>query len=129
MIIFPNEDDFIDIHELLNKHADRCEVDMLAGIECDEEDLENQRRLGDEDPIAILEIAVQWDDTEKIGIVDWAFARESALEQEEPEAEHGGALLAFRYHGKEPDFDKLLVHAVPRLNKEVRWANFETEEE
>ncbi len=128
MIIFPNEDDFSDIHDLLAEAQDETKFDILAGIECDEDDRQTQMEQGDADPIAVLEIVLQWHEESHSGIVDWFFARMSTIEDEEPNIEHGGPLLAFRYVGDEPDYDALLKHAVPRLNHEIRWASFDTEE-
>lgn len=128
MIVFPNEEDFADIHETLADAEDNTKFDMLAGIECDEDDKKTQIEQGDKDPIAVLEIVLQWHEESNVGIVDWFFARESTIEDEEPNIEHGGPLLAFRYTGDEPDYDALLKHAVPRLNNEIRWASFDTEE-
>ena len=127
MIIFPNEEDFITIHNTLAQSGEETQVDILAGIECDDEDKAAQAEKGDEDPIAVLEVVIQWDAPQRVGIVDWFFVRESSTLEKEPNIEHGGPLLAFRYAGEEPDFNHLLQHAVPRLNKTISWANFDTE--
>lgn len=113
------------IEELLGEHQDSAQLDMVAGIDCDEEDIETQREDGVEDPMATIELIAQWNPNTKEGILDWYFARESTINDEEPEVIHGGPLFAFRYTEKEPDLDGLLEDAVPALNDAVDWAEFQ----
>lgn len=123
-IVSKDSQDFSDIEELLGENQQSIQIDMIAGLDCDEEDLDNQRESGDEDPIAVLELVAQWNPNVREGILDWYFIRESDLDDEQPEIEHGGALLGFRYDSEEPDLDALLESAVEVLNTEIAWAEF-----
>lgn len=121
--------DYSDIEELLGENPDATQLEMLAGIDCDEEDIEAQRENGDDDPMATIELIAQWNPDTKEGILDWYFARESTIDDEEPVIEHGGPLFAFRYTTEEPELDDLLEKAVPALNDAVDWAEFALNDE
>jgi len=101
---------FQKIEESLGSQQEQTQLETLAGIDCDEEDLQNQRELGDEDPIVTIELIAQW-------------------LPEPPEIEHGGPLLAFNTQGQAPDLDILIEDAVKSLNEAVAWAEFELDEE
>ncbi|MFK7911890.1 MAG: hypothetical protein AB8F34_15010 [Akkermansiaceae bacterium] len=117
------------IETSLDGRKDDTELEVLAGIDCDEEDMANQRELGDEDPVATIELIVQWLPDTGEGILDWFQVRESGIDKDPPEVEHGGPLLAFNCEGKEPDLELLIHHAVTELNESVSWAEFELEED
>jgi hypothetical protein len=121
--------DYADIEELLGENPDLTQLEMLAGIDCDEEDIEAQRENGDDDPMATIELIAQWNPDTKEGILDWYFARESTINDEEPVIEHGGPLFAFRYTTEEPELEDLLEKAVPALNESVDWAEFALNDE
>ncbi|MGJ8676431.1 MAG: hypothetical protein ACSHX0_02825 [Akkermansiaceae bacterium] len=120
---------FPKIEEELNKRKDEAQLEVLAGIDCDEIDIANQEDLGDEDPIATIELIVQWLPETSEGMVDWFFVRNSTINSDPPEVEHGGALIAFNCEGEEPDLDTLVEQAVTQLNETVAWAEFELEED
>ena len=117
------------IEESLAARKDDTQLEVLAGIDCDDEDLANQREAGDDDPIATIELIVQWLPETGEGILDWFFVRESGIDDDPPEVEHGGPLLAFNSQGEEPDLDQLIDEAVAALNDSVTWAEFELEED
>ncbi|MCP5534915.1 MAG: hypothetical protein H7A51_01640 [Akkermansiaceae bacterium] len=117
------------IEESLAARKDDTQLEVLAGIDCDDEDLANQREAGDDDPIATIELIVQWLPETGEGILDWFFVRESGIDDDPPEVEHGGPLLAFNSQGEEPDLDQLIDEAVAALNESVTWAEFELEED
>ena len=121
--------DFADIEQLLAEDPESTQLEMLAGIDCDEEDVENQRTDGDDDPMVTIELIAQWNPVTKEGILDWCFARESVINDAEPTFEHGGPLLGFRYRADEPELDDLLDTAVPLLNEAVDWAEFQLGDE
>lgn len=130
MRIIPTKDAvFKKVESSLDSRKDETELEVLAGIDCDEEDLANQRELGDEDPVVTIELIVQWLPETGEGILDWFQLRESGVEKDPPEVEHGGPLLAFNCEGKDPDLDLLIHHAVKELNDSVTWAEFELEED
>lgn len=120
---------FPKIEESLGNRKDDTQLEVLAGIDCDEEDLANQNDAGDEDPIATIELIVQWLPETGEGILDWFFVRVSGIDADPPAVEHGGSLLAFNSEGEEPDLDQLIDGAVTALNETVSWAEFELEEE
>ena len=124
-IISKESVDFGDVEELLGENPDVVEIEMVAGIDCDDQDLEVQREAGDENPVATLDLVVQWNPNVREGILDWYFINEGDIEEKDPEIFHGGALLAFKYEGNSPDFDLLLDDAVRILNTEISWAEFE----
>ncbi|MFC4994553.1 hypothetical protein [Rubritalea tangerina] len=124
-IIEKGTEAFSVIEELLGEYPDSTEYEGVTGIDCDEDDLEAQRQDGDDDPMAIIEVIAHWNPNTKEGILDWYFARESTVNDAEPNIEHGGPLLAFRYDSDEPDLDNLLEAAVPALNDSVEWAEFQ----
>lgn len=128
-IISKESADFGDIEELVGENPDVLEIEMVAGIDCDDEDMATQREEGDENPIATLDLVAQWNPNVCEGVLDWYFVRAADIDQEEPEICHGGALLAFKYETKTPDLDLLLDEAVRVLNEEVSWAEFEIGEE
>jgi hypothetical protein len=128
-IITPNDAVFQKIEASLGEHKDDTQLEVLAGIDCDEEDMANQRELGDEDPVATIELIVQWLPTTSEGILDWFFVRLSGIDSDPPAIEHGGPLLGFNCEGKEPDLDTLIDGAVTALNESVSWAEFELEED
>ena len=128
-IISPKDAVFQKIESSLSEHkGDTC-LEVLAGIDCDEQDMGTQRELGDEDPIATIELIVQWLPQTGEGILDWFFVRLSGVDTDPPEVEHGGALLAFNCEGQEPDLDLLIDNSVAALNESVDWAEFELEED
>ena len=120
---------FPKIEESLGDHKDDTKLEVLAGIDCDEEDLANQVEEGDEDPIATIELIVQWLPETGEGILDWFFVKVSGIDADPPEIEHGGPLLAFNSEDEEPDLDLLIEGAVAALNESVTWAEFELEED
>ena len=128
-IITPQDAVFEKIESSLAARKDDSQLEPLAGIDCDEEDLANQRDLGDNDPIVTVELIVQWLPDTGEGILDWFHVRESGIDSDPPEIQHGGALLAFNTQGKEPDLDLLVTTAVTALNKSISWAEFELEED
>ncbi len=128
-IISPKDAVFEKIESSLAAAKDTSQLEVLAGIDCDDEDLDNQRELGDEDPIATIELIVQWLPDSGEGILDWFYVRVSGMDADPPEVEHGGALLAFNCKGEEPDLDTLITHATDALNQSVDWAEFELEED
>ena len=128
-IISPKDAVFQKIESSLSEHkGDTC-LEVLAGIDCDEKDMGTQRELGDEDPIATIELIVQWLPQTGEGILDWFFVRLSGVDTDPPEVEHGGALLAFNCEGQEPDLDLLIDNSVAALNDSVDWAEVELEED
>ncbi|NWK56097.1 hypothetical protein HW115_10790 [Verrucomicrobiaceae bacterium N1E253] len=128
-IIPTNDAVFEKVETSLDAHQNDVELEPLAGIDCDEQDLENQRKLGDEDPIVTVEIIARWLPETSEGILDWFYLRQSGEKQDPPPIEHGGPLLAFNSKGEEPDLDILVDNAVTRLNESITWAEFELEEE
>ena len=120
---------FQKIEEALGSRQEDTQLETLAGIDCDEEDLENQRELGEEDPIVTIELIAQWLPDTGEGILDWFYLRVSGAQTDPPEIEHGGPLLAFNTQGKTPDLDILIEDAVKALNGAVEWAEFELDEE
>ena len=128
-IISINDAVYQKIENSLDSRKDETELQVLAGIDCDEEDLANQRELGDEDPVATIELIVQWLPETGEGILDWFQVRESSIKKDPPEVEHGGPLLAFNCEGQEPDLDLLIDSAVGQLNTSIDWAEFELEED
>lgn len=130
MRIIPlNDAVFKKIEAALESRKEETELEVLAGIDCDPEDLSIQHELGDEDPIATIELIVQWLPDTGEGIVDWFQVRQSGFGEEPPPVEHGGSLLAFNCEGKEPDLDLLVDSAVSALNDAINWAEFELEED
>lgn len=117
------------IEELLGEHPETVQVEMVGGLECDEDDMDAQRELGDTDPIVALDLVAHWNPNTKEGILDWYCTRESTAEDEEPDIEHGGPLLAFRYDSAEPDLDSLLDDAAAALNETIKWAEFQLGED
>lgn len=128
-IISPKDAVFGKIESSLGEHKDDTRLEVLAGIDCDEQDMATQRELGDEDPVASIELIVQWLPQTGEGILDWFFVRLSGVDQDPPEVEHGGPLLAFNCEGREPDLDLLIDNSVAALNESVDWAEFELEED
>ncbi|MGB0774970.1 MAG: hypothetical protein ACPG32_08675 [Akkermansiaceae bacterium] len=120
---------FPKIEESLGSRQEESQLEVLAGIDCDDEDLKNQRDLGDEDPIMNIELIVQWLPDTGEGILDWFYVRESGAKSDPPHIEHGGPLLAFNSKDEEPDVDMLIEHSVVELNHSIAWAEFELEEE
>ena len=47
---------FQKIAEALGSRQEETQLETLAGIDCDEEDLQNQQELGEEDPIVTIEL-------------------------------------------------------------------------
>lgn len=117
------------IEASLDARKEDTELEVLAGIDCDDEDLANQRELGDDDPVVTIELIVQWLPETGEGILDWFQVRESGADKDPPGVEHGGPLLAFNTGGKEPDLDLLIDSAVAGLNNAIAWAEFELEED
>ncbi len=128
-IISPKDAVFQKIESSLGDHKDETQLEVIAGIDCDEEDMANQRELGDEDPVATIELIVQWLPKTGEGILDWFYVRISGINNDPPEVEHGGPLLAFNSEGEEPDLDLLIHDSVAALNESVGWAEFELEED
>ena len=128
-IISPKDAVFQKIESALGEHKDDTQLEVIAGIDCDEEDMSNQRELGDEDPIATIELIVQWLPDTGEGILDWFYVRHSGIDKDPPEVEHGGPLLGFNSEGQEPDLDLLIHDSVAALNESVGWAEFELEED
>lgn len=128
-IITLESEEFRNIEDLLGEHADSTELELVSGIDCDEDDLNVQRENGDEDPMATIELIAQWNPNTKEGILDWYFVRESTINDEEPGIELGGPLLGFRYTEETPDLDSLVEAALPALNEVVDWAEFEMSDE
>ena len=130
MRIITNKDAvFPKIEEALEARKEETQIETLAGIDCDELDIANQEDLGEEDPIATIELIVQWLPDTGEGMIDWFFVRVSTISKDPPEVEHGGALLAFNSKDEEPDLDLLIEHAVNELNETVAWAEFELDED
>ena len=130
MRIITNKDAvFPKIEEELDNRKEETQLEVLAGIDCDELDIANQEDLGEEDPIATVEMIVQWLPDTGEGMVDWFFVRVSTINSDPPEVEHGGALIAFNSKDEEPDLDLLIKHAVEALNETVAWAEFELDED
>ena len=119
---------FQKIAEALGSRQEETQLETLAGIDCDEEDLQNQQELGEEDPIVTIELIAQWLPDTGEGILDWFYLRVSGAEDDPPQIEHGGSLLAFNTQGKAPDLDVLIDDAVTALNTSIDWAEFELEE-
>ena len=128
-IITPKDAVFQKIESALGERTDDTTLEVLAGIDCDEEDMANQRELGDEDPIATIELIVQWLPETGEGILDWFYLRLSGVNDDPPAVEHGGPLLGFNCEGQEPDLDALIQSAVAALNEAIAWAEFELEED
>jgi len=128
-IIPPKDAVFGKIESALDERKDDTQLEVLAGIDCDEEDLANQRELGDEDPVATIELIVQWLPDTGEGVLDWFYVRLSGIDNDPPAVEHGGPLLGFNCEGQEPDLDMLIDHAVAALNESIDWAEFELEED
>lgn len=120
---------FEKIENSLGEHQEDSQLEPLAGIDCDDQDLANQHALGDEDPIATIELIAQWIPETGEGVLDWFYVRVSGIDTDPPEIEHGGPLLAFNTDGASPDLDQLIGSAVEALNQAVDWAEFELEEE
>jgi len=76
---------FQKIEESLGSQQEQTQLETLAGIDCDEEDLQNQRELGDEDPIVTIELIAQWLPETGEGILDWFYLRLSGAETDPPE--------------------------------------------
>ena len=130
MRIIPTKDAvFEKIENALSERQEDTQLEFLAGIDCDDQDLANQRELGADDPIATIELIAQWLPDTGDGLLDWFYVRASALESDPPQIEHGGPLLAFNSKDATPDLDQLIDHAVVALNKSIEWAEFELEEE
>ena len=130
MRIIPTKDAvFQKIERSVSERKDDVELAVLAGIDCDEEDLANQRELGEDDPVVIIELIVQWLPDTGEGLIDWFQIRESEEDKDPPSVEHGGPLLAFNCEGEEPDLELLIDHAVQELNEAIDWAEFELEED
>ncbi len=130
MRIIPIKDAvFEKIEDALSERQEETQLEVLAGIDCDEQDLANQNELGDEDPIATIELIVQWLPDTGEGVLDWFFVRVSGMEANPPEVQHGGPLLGFNCQGEEPDLDALIQGAVDALNQAVEWAEFELDED
>ena len=120
---------FSKIEDALSERQEDIQLEFLAGIDCDEQDFENQRDLGAEDPIASIELVAQWLPETGEGLLDWFFVRLSAIDADPPQIELGGPLLAFNTEDKTPDLDQLIEKTVETLNTAVNWAEFELEEE
>lgn len=128
-IISPKDVVFQKIESSLDERKDETLLEVLAGIDCDDQDMANQRELGDEDPIATIELIVQWLPESGEGVLDWFYVRLSGIDDDPPAVEHGGPLLGFNCEGQEPDLDMLIEHAVTALNASIEWAEFELEED
>ncbi|BDS08342.1 hypothetical protein NT6N_33820 [Oceaniferula spumae] len=120
---------FEKIENALSGRQEKTQLEALAGIDCDEQDLANQQELGDEDPVATIELIAQWLPDTGEGILDWFYVRVSGVDADPPQIEHGGPLLAFNSQGKAPDLDILIEDAVTALNETIEWAEFELEED
>ena len=120
---------FQKIESVLGERKDDTQLEVLAGIDCDEEDMDNQRELGDEDPVATIELIVQWLPETGEGVLDWFYVCLSGMDKDPPEVQHGGPLLGFNCEGQEPDLELLIDHAVAALNESIDWAEFELEED
>ena len=130
MRIIPTKDSvFQKIEASLGERKDDTQLEVLAGIDCDEQDMNNQRELGDEDPIATIELIVQWLPETGEGVLDWFYVRLSGIDNDPPDVEHGGPLLGFNSEGEDPDLEKLIESSVTALNESVDWAEFELEED
>lgn len=130
MRIIPTHDAvFEKIEASLEANQEDSQLEPLAGIDCDEQDLANQQELGDEDPIVTVEIIARWLPDTSEGILDWFYLRQSGEQSDPPPIEHGGPLLAFNSKGEEPDLDLLIESAVNKLNESISWAEFELEED
>ncbi len=121
-------DSYSRIEDTLAEDFDSNAIDMIGGMECDEEDLQAQRDNGEEDPILIIEILAHWEPEAKVGILDWFYVCESGDDEDEPDLQHGGPIVAFEYEGRDPDFDALLSAAAPILNDELNWVEFTLED-
>ncbi|MBK1792561.1 hypothetical protein [Persicirhabdus sediminis] len=117
------------IEETLGENQDATELENIAGIDCDEDDIALQRELGSEDPAVAIELIVQWHEEFQEGILDWFYLPESQADSDKPDIMHGGALLAFNYKDSKLDFDKLIEEAIPALNEACEWAEFELDED
>ncbi|MBT8037423.1 MAG: hypothetical protein KJO21_07750 [Verrucomicrobiae bacterium] len=130
MRIIPIKDAvFEKIEDALSERQEETQLEVLAGIDCDDQDLANQDELGEEDPVATIELIVQWLPDTGEGVLDWFFVRVSGMETNPPDVQHGGPLLGFNCQGAEPDLDALILSAVGALNQAVEWAEFELEED
>ncbi len=128
-IISPKDAVFSKIEASLADRQEEIELEFLAGIDCDDLDIANQQDLGDNDPIATIELVAQWLPETGEGLLDWFYLRVSQMEDKDPEIQHGGSLLAFNAENKIPDLDALIDKAVKALNEEIKWAEFELEED
>jgi len=130
MTIIPTDSpEFEAIERTLSEDPDSTVIEMIGGIECDEEDLAHQREEGVEDPAASIDLIAQIHTASKTGMLDWFQIRVSSSELDPPNIEHGGTLLAFTFEGDEPDFDALAEAAIPALNEAVSWAEFSLDED
>ncbi len=129
---------YSEIEKLLEEDPEASSLEIIAEIECDEEDIELQAEDDSNDPIASLHLIAQWHPAAQGGILDWFFLPLSAIQElgeDADEAElaerlmHGGSLFAFRYEGQEPDLDSLLQPAVNALNETISWAEFAIDDE
>lgn len=120
---------FEKVEASLETQQDNVQLEPLAGIDCDQQDLDNQTELGEEDPIVTVEIIARWLPETGEGILDWFYLRQSGEHSDPPPIEHGGPLLAFNSQGEEPDLEILIEQAVEKLNQVVSWAEFELEED
>lgn len=120
---------FEKIENALSERQEDTQLEPLAGIDCDDQDIANQQELGDEDPIATIELIAQWIPDTGEGILDWYYVRVSGAQTEPPAIEHGGPLLAFNSKENTPDLELLIDEAVTALNLAVDWAEFELEED
>ena len=59
-VIPTNDAVFAKIEAVLGERKEEAELQVLAGIDCDDLDIANQEKLGDEDPVATIELIVQW---------------------------------------------------------------------
>ncbi|WP_156817089.1 hypothetical protein [Rubritalea marina] len=121
--------DYMDVEELLGENPEDTNIEMVTGIDCDDEDIERQEADGVEDPMSTIELIAQWNPDTKEGILDWYYTCVSAEAEEEPDIHHGGPLIGFRYTTEAPEFDELLNPAVEQLNEVVEWAEFHLNEE
>ena len=128
-IISTKDSVFEKIEDALSERQEDTQLEPLAGIDCDDQDIANQRELGDEDPIATIELIAQWIPDTGEGILDWFYVRVSGIDTDPPEIQHGGPLLAFNSGNTEPDLDQLIDGAVTALNKAIDWAEFELDED